>query len=46
MVAMEEFQEGLGWSFLGILNLRLEMASKLDYGMTCGVGIRPSWKLF
>jgi hypothetical protein len=32
-----------GWgSFLVTLDLRLVMAPKLDSGMTCGVGIRPS----
>jgi hypothetical protein len=33
---------GIGESFLLILDLRSMMALELDFGMTCGVGIRPS----
>jgi hypothetical protein len=36
----------VGMSFLVILDLRSVMAPKLDYGMTCGVGIIPAMQLF
>jgi hypothetical protein len=37
---MEEYQKGLGGSFLIILDLQLVMAPKLVYGVTCGA--KPS----
>jgi hypothetical protein len=37
---------GFGGCFLIIPDLRWEMASRLDFGMMCGVGRRPLKKLF